>query len=206
MKRKIRLTESDLVRIVKRVIEEQQLIEEQYQILSKLFRGASKAVKPLIKSKPIKSSFSRPLIDQLPSKVTGLIYKLPEKIKVGPKLQDVFTKSKNDIISLEGSLGNLSQTSSEFLMTHSLTSKIKKIMSSPKGSVINLKELYRDVHLIKKDLQNWKEVIRTKQSPSLKTMNVKDVDKFFGGIEFSINRIISNLDETIKDGSQFIKK
>ena len=79
-------------------------------------------------------------------------------------------------------------------------------MSSPKGSVINLKELYRDVHLIKKDLQNWKEVIRTKQSPSLKTMNVKDVDKFFGGIEFSINSIISNLDETIKDGSQFIKK
>ena len=193
MKKVIRLTEGDLVNIVKRVIEEQGIGN-----LYKLFTSKS-VVKPLIKSKPLKSAVGSPLTSQLSSKVTSVLYKLPTKIKIGPKLSDVFSKSKNNVISLEGSLGNIADSFSEFDMSHNLMTKIKKTMFSPKGSVINLKELYQDIHLVKKDLENLKNVIKSKKSSSLNKMNVKDVEKFFWGKETDINKIIYNLDELIKN-------
>lgn len=201
MKKIIRLTESDLLRIVEQVIEEQ-------AFLGKLFTLGSKSVKPLIKKTPkiVNKISTRPLVNQLSSKVESLLYKLPEKLKVGPKFETAFSKSQNDIISLEGSLGNLSDNFTEFGTSYNLMKKIKKTMSSPKGTIINLKELYQEVHLVKKDLENLKDVIRNKKSPTLNKMNVKDVDRFFSGNEGNINRIIYNLDAIIKDGSQYMKK
>ena len=195
MKKVIRLTESDLINIVQRIMNESYINE---QLLGKVVNKFLSKSEPKIVSKT-SSRLSRPLINQLSSEVTGIIAKLPKKIKIGDKLIETFKKSEMDIISLEGSLSNIYDAGfTQFGTSKSLITKVKKIMKNPKGTEINLSEIYQDLNLVKKDLENLKNMIKSKKSWHLNQMGVKNIDKFLYSNETQLNRVINNINEFIK--------
>ena len=98
MKKIVRLTESDLSCIVKRVISEQnidELDEGIFDSILKTFRGGGKKVV----SAASKMS-TTPLFNQISHDIRQLIIKIPQKVKVGVKLDGVFKKTLYDVKSV----------------------------------------------------------------------------------------------------------
>ena len=97
MKKTIRLTESDLVVLVKKVLNESNMNEQLSGIIKQFAKQGSK-VKPFIKQ-GLRGEL--PLMSQLPSKVQSLIQSFPTNVKVGDKLSSLFNSHLSDIKGLK---------------------------------------------------------------------------------------------------------
>ena len=151
MKKIVRLTESDLSCIVKRVISEQnidELDEGIFDSILKTFRGGGKKVV----SAASKMS-TTPLFNQISHDIRQLIIKIPQKVKVGVKLDGVFKKTLYDVKSVEGSIARLNREMNGFGIAEIYSRNLSNAVRQPKGAVINLKEVYTDAQLLKKELE-----------------------------------------------------
>ena len=170
MKRTVRLTESDLSRLVRRVISEQnsnELNEGIFDAILNFFKRGGKSLsktgglnpknnmaykRPYPKNLPKTSPTLR-----LPSNVESLLPKIPQNVKIGPALEKNFkynlrsmTEMEKTIAALKPKVNGLSD-----LYARAITSIIKQ----PKGSVINLRELYRLANYCKIDLMDVKKTL-----------------------------------------------
>jgi hypothetical protein len=143
MKKVIRLTESELTRIVIRIIEEEKnpvaSLDEQFGIIKSLSKSSTK---------PVTKSVT-PLLSQLPHEVQLFIKQIPTSVKIGPKLELVF---KNNYVSIKSLPTNVKRFGIDDLYARKLSDTISK----SKGSTINLQEVYQDAHFLKKELENLK--------------------------------------------------
>jgi hypothetical protein len=203
MKKIIQLTESDLSRIVRRVISEQnsdELDEGIFDSILKAFRGGGKKVV----SAASKMS-TTPLFSQISHDIRQLITKIPQKVKVGPKLEGVFKKTSYDIKSLEGSIARYERDMNGFGIAEIYSRQLSNAVRQPKGSVVNLKEVYTDAHLLKKELENIKHKLpRPKEGGILnKNKNYQsELNKHYNFLLSelgSINKFISEIDNLLKE-------
>jgi len=203
MKKIIKLTESDLSRIVKRVISEQnsnELDEGIFDSILKAFRGGGKKVV----SAASKMS-TTPLFSQISHDIRQLITKIPQKVKVGAKLEGVFKKTSYDIKSLEGSIARYERDMNGFGIAEIYSRKLSNAVRQPKGSIVNLKEVYTDAHLLKKELENIKhELPRPKEGGILnKNKNYQsELNKYHNFLWSelgSVNKFISEIDNLLKE-------
>jgi len=203
MSKIVKLTESDLMRLVKRVISEQnrdELDEGIFNSILKSFEGGGKKVV----SAASKMS-TTPLINQISHDILQLITKIPQKVKVGAKLEGVFKKTLFDVKSLEGSIASYERDMNGFGIAELYSRRLSNAVQQPKGVVINLKEVYTDAHLLKKELENIKhELPRPKEGGILnKNKNYQsELNKYYNflGSELgSINRFIGEIDNLLKE-------
>jgi hypothetical protein len=184
----IRLTESELINVIEKFVDETEMNEQVLKsLLSKLFKsGAKPAAKVGI-----------PLMSQLPSKVQMLIQSFPKKVKVDDKLKNVFNSHSSDIQGLSHYLksqgaGGIADTYAKLLA---------KDISTAKGGIVDLKNVYSNAHLLKKELENVKSAIsKPKQGGVLnKNPNYKkqmdDLYNKFYNETASLNRFISDLEK-----------
>jgi hypothetical protein len=187
MKKVIRLTESDLTNVVKKVIKEQ--INESFlkNFLSKLFKSGSKPV----------PKFGTPLLSQLPSKVQTMIQSFPKQVKLGDKLKNVFNTHSHDIRSLEHYIK--SQGGNGIADTYARS--LAKSINVPKGSIVNLQSVYSNAHFLKKELENIiSNIPKPKQGGILnKNKNYdKQMDELYNKFyteTATLNRFISDLEK-----------
>lgn len=201
MRKIFRLTESDFNRIVRRVINETSEVDEGIlDTILKSIKGGSKSGFQTAVSKQLKNvgkgTSKLPLLQQIPSEVKFLIEKLPQNIKVGPKIEGAFKKSMHDVLSLEGGIARLSREVNGLGTAEAFSRRISEVVKKSKGSTINFKELYTDAHLLKKDLQNLK-IELPKTAP--KGISSKNYQNLLDTEMMQINRFIGNLDELIKN-------
>jgi hypothetical protein len=187
MKKVIRLTESDLTNVVKKVIKEQ--INESFlkNFLSKLFKSGSKPV----------PKFGTPLLSQLPSKVQTMIQSFPKQVKLGDKLKNVFNTHSHDIRSLEHYIK--SQGGNGIADTYARL--LSKSINVPKGSIVNLQSVYSHAHFLKKELENIiSKIPKPKQGGILnKNKNYdKQMDELYNKFyteTATLNKFISDLEK-----------
>jgi len=203
MKKIIQLTESDLSRIVRRVISEQnsdELDEGIFDSILKAFRSGGKKVV----STASKMS-TMPLINQISSDLRLLITKLPQKVKVGVKLDSVFKKTLYDVKSVEGSIARLNREMNGFGGAELYSRRLSNTVRQPKGAVVNLKELYTDAQFLKKELENIKNNLpKPKQGGILnKNKNYQsELNKYHNFLWSelgSVNKFISEIDNLLKE-------
>jgi hypothetical protein len=156
----------DLGEIGKKISMGKKLLPQEISAVKKIAKNKNlifseiNKVKSSFKSKPsfAQSGGSKglvtPLIYQLPNKVQNFINLLPNNIKVGPKLLDVFQKNYSQIKSLPSRLSKYKNNGSVELYS----TRLSNVMSNSKGKTINLKELYTDANLLKKELENIKNL------------------------------------------------
>ena len=187
MKKTIRLTESDLTNVVKKVIKEQINESLLKNFLSKLFKSGSKPV----------PKFGTPLLSQLPSKVQTMIQSFPKQVKIGDKLKNVFNTHSHDIRSLEHYIK--SQGGSGIADTYARS--LAKSINVPKGSIVNLQSVYSDAHFLKKELENIiSKIPKPKQGGILnKNKNYdKQMDELYNKFyteTATLNKFISDLEK-----------
>ena len=187
MKKVIRLTESDLTNVVKKVIKEQINESLLKNFLSKLFKSGSKPV----------PKFGTPLLSQLPSKVQTMIQSFPKQVKLGDKLKNVFNTHSHDIRSLEHYIK--SQGGSGIADTYARS--LAKSINVPKGSIVNLQSVYSDAHFLKKELENIiSKIPKPKQGGILnKNKNYdKQMDELYNKFyteTATLNKFISDLEK-----------
>ena len=162
-------------------------------------------VKSSFKSKPsfAQSGGSKglvtPLIYQLPNKVQNFINLLPNNIKVGPKLLDVFQKNYSQIKSLPSRLSKYKNNGSVELYS----TRLANVMSNSKGKTINLKELYTDANLLKKELENIKNL-----TPKPK-QGGKDMEVWYNNLyteNSDLINLISDLEQLWKSSGSVSQK
>ena len=203
MKKIVKLTESDLMRLVKRVISEQnrdELDEGIFNSILKSFEGGGKKVV----SAASKMS-TTPLINQISHDILQLITKIPQKVKVGPKLDGVFKKTLFDVKRVEGSVAYLDRTMNGFGIAELYSRRLSNAVQQPKGVVINLKEVYTDAHLLKKELENIKHKLPKPTEGGILNKNknyqseLNEWYNFLEGELGSVNKFISEIDNFFKE-------
>ena len=203
MKKVVKLTEADLARIVKRVMNESEVDEGIFDSILKAFKGDAKVAAKEFMPRASKGLSSMPLLQQLPNEVRTLINKLPGNVKVGTKLDDLFRKSMFDIQSLEGSIARLNREMGGVGGAEMYSRNLSELIKKPKGSVIDLKDMYTKAQFLKKELENIKEALpRPKEGGMLnKNKNyqaeIKKFENFLWSETGNINRFISNFDDML---------
>ena len=169
MKRTVRLTESDLTRLVRRVISEQnsnELNEGIFDAILNFFkRGGKSLSKTGLNPKnnmAYKNTFSKNLPKSsptlsLPSNVASLLPKIPQNVKIGPVLEKNFKDNLRSMIEFEKNIVALKPKINGLTDVYART--ITSIIKQPKGSVIDLRELYRLANYCKIDLMNVKKTL-----------------------------------------------
>jgi hypothetical protein len=204
-KKVVKLTESDLARIIKRVINESEVDEGVFDTILKAFKGDAKVAAKEFMPRASKGLSSMPLLQQLPNEVRTLINKLPGNVKVGSRLDGLFKKSMFDIQSLEGSIARLNREMNGVGGAEMYSRNLSELVRKPKGAVIDLKDMYTKAQFLKKELENIKEALpRPKEGGMLnKNKNFKaELDKyanFLWNDMGKINRFISDFDEMLKN-------
>jgi hypothetical protein len=184
----IRLTESELINVIEKFVDETEMNEQVLKnLLSKLFKsGANPA-----------SKVGVPLMSQLPSKVQILIQSFPTKVKVGDKLKNVFNSHSSDIQGLSHYLksqgaGGIADTYAKLLA---------KDITTAKGGVVDLKNIYSNAHILKKELENIKSIIPSPKQGGLLNKNpnykkqMEDLYNKFYNETATLNRFISDLEK-----------
>lgn len=203
MKKIVRLTESDLSRIVKRIISEQtgdELDEGIFDTILKSFRGGGKKI-----VSTASKLATMPLINQISSDLRLLITKLPQKVKVGVKLDGVFKKTLYDVKSVEGSIARLNREMNGFGGAELYSRRLSNTVRQPKGSVVNLKELYTDAQFLKKELENIKNNLPKPKQGGILNKNknyqseLNNYHNFLWSELGSVNRFIGELDNLLKE-------
>ena len=174
-------------------------------LVNKVFKGSGRAAsKEFIMNTATKGLMKMPLLQQIPIEVRNVINKLPKSIKIGTKLDDAFKKSSYDILSLEGNMARLNNEIGGAGGLEMYSRNISEIIRKPKGSVIDLKDLYTKAQFLKKEMENVKNGIPKPKSGSVLTKNKKyqeqlaKYENFLWSDMGKINRFIANLDELIK--------
>jgi len=188
MGKTIRLTESELISVIEKVVEKSEINENFIKnLLMKLFRSGGKPA----------AKMATPLMQQLPSKVQSLIRSFPRKVKVGDKLQNVFNTHANDIKSLDGYIKRHGVGGASDVYSSSLS----KAISTPKGGIVNLQNVYSDAQMLKKTLENIKAAIPKPKPGSALNKNpnyqkqMTDLYNKFYTETATLNRIISDLEK-----------
>ena len=206
MKKIVRLTESDLARIVKRVINEQndELDEGIFDSILKSLKGGDEAFIKSLKNAG-KSTHSTPLLSQIPHEVKMAINKVPTYGKVGPKLESLFSKHKHSIWSMDGSIKRMADDGINGLGVSKIYSdKLAKAVSTTKGNPIELQAIYKDAQLLKKDLQNIKSELPKPTEGGIFNRNknykrqVEDWYNVLNNEIASVSRFIRDFDEMLK--------
>ena len=138
----VRLTESDLILVVKRIIKEQGLIGGLVKAATK--STAKQTGKQV--SKPIAKA-SIPLLQQLPNEIQILIKRLPTSTPVGPKLSNVF---KNNYATIRSLPNNVKSLGFDDLYARKLADSVSKT----EGTVVDFQDVYTNAHLLKKQLES----------------------------------------------------
>ncbi len=188
MSKTIRLTESELISVIEKVVDKSDINENFIKnLLYRLFKSGSKTA----------TKMTLPLIDQLPSKVRLLIQSFPKKVKVGDKLQNFFNTHANDIKSLDGYIKRQGIGAGSDVYSSSLA----KAISTPKGGIVNLQNIYSDAQMLKKTLENIKAAIpkpkvgsTLNKNPNYKKQMTDLYNKFYTETA-TLNRIISDLEK-----------
>lgn len=169
MKRTVRLTESDLTRLVRRVISEQnsnELNEGIFDAILNFFkRGGKSLSKTGLNPKnnmAYKNTYPKNLpktspMLSLPSNVASLLPKIPQNVKIGPALEKNFKDNLRSMIEFEKNIVALKPKING--LSDIYARKITSIIKQPKGSVINLRELYSLANYCKIDLMNVKKTL-----------------------------------------------
>jgi Skp family chaperone for outer membrane proteins len=188
MKKIIRLTESELIETIENFVDKIEVNEQGMRSLLKTL---------LKKSSKSSSKMGLPLIHQLPSKVQMLIRSFPQNVKVGDKLKEIFDTHATDIKSLEGNLKRQGIEGGSDIYSESLS----KAISTPKGGVVNLQDVYSNSQLLKKTLENIKSSIPVPKQGNLLKKNpnyskeMTDLYNKFYTETSSLNRFISDLEK-----------
>jgi hypothetical protein len=188
----IRLTEGDLVRIVKKVLNESDMNEQLSKILNSFIKKGSK-FKPMIKQ-------GLPLIDQLPSTVRTLINSFPTNVKVGDKLGLLFNSRLSDIRGLK----HYVKSGGGNGITDTYVDGLIKLVSTPKGGNVNLRDVYTYTNFLKQELDNIKSAIPKPKQGGLLNQN-KNYDKQMNDLynkfyteTTTLNKFISDLENISK--------
>lgn len=165
MSKVIRLTESDLTRIVKRVMNEdgRESINLSEQILKNLIKTGAKSASKM------SAKYGVPLLNQLPDKIRMFIKTLPTSVKIGPKLERVF---KENYVSIKSLPNNFKHLGIDDLYAR----KLSEAVSKSRGTKINLQELYQDAQFVRLELEN------IKSTKSLYSVN-SGVNRFIADLE-----------------------
>jgi hypothetical protein len=188
MTKTVRLTESELVNVIEKFIDKPEMNEQLLKnILSRLFKSGAKPA----------AKMGVPLMGQLPSKVQTLIQSFPKRVQVGDKLKNVFNTHSSNIKSLEHYLK--SQGGSETANTYARL--LSKDISVAKGGVVDLKNIYSNAHMLKKELENIKSAITVpkqggvlNKNPNYKKQMGDLYNKFYTETA-SLNNLISDLEK-----------
>lgn len=177
----IRLTESDLVTLIKKFSTESDVNEQLSGIVKQIMKYGSKT-KPFMKQE-LRGSL--PLMSQLPSKVQSLIQSFPTNVKVGDKLGSLFNSHLSDIKGLK----HYVKSGGGNGITETYVDGLIKLASTPKGGNVNLKDVYTQSHFLKQELENIKS--------SIPKQKMGDLSNKFYTETATLNRFISDL-ENIK--------
>ena len=188
MTKTVRLTESELVNVIEKFIDKPEMNEQLLKnILSRLFKSGAKPA----------AKMGVPLMGQLPSKVQTLIQTFPKRVQVGDKLKNVFNTHSSNIKSLEHYLK--SQGGSGTANTYARL--LSKDISAAKGGVVDLKNIYSNAHMLKKELENIKSAIPVpkqggvlNKNPNYKKQMGDLYNKFYTETA-SLNNLISDLEK-----------
>ena len=197
MKKVIRLTESDLMRIVKRVLNESETNEQSLSNILKSFTKQGSKAKPFMKQ-GLKGGL--PLIDQLPSVVRGLIHSFPTRVKVGDKLGSLFSSHLSDIKGLK----HYVKSGGGNGITETYVDGLIKLVSTPKGGSVNLQDVYTQSHFLKQELENIKSSIPKPKKGGILNRNndydkeMEDLYNKFYTETSTLNRFISDLENINK--------
>jgi hypothetical protein len=184
----VRLTESELIKVIEKFVDKPVMNE---QILKTLL---SKIVKPGAKSV---SKIGTPLMQQLPNKIQTLIQSFPQRVQVGDKLKNIFNSHSSNIRSLEHTIK--SQGGNGIANTYARL--LAKDLSTTKGGVVDLRNIYANAHMLVKELENIKSAIPTPKQggvlnkpPNYKTQMEDLYNKFYNETA-DLNKLISDLEK-----------
>jgi len=175
----IRLTESDLVVLINKVLTESETNEQLSGIVKQIIKYGSKS-KPLV-NQGLKSGL--PLMSQLPSKVQMLIQSFPTNVKVGDKLGSLFNSHLSDIKGLK----HYVKSGGGNGITETYVDGLIKSVTTPKGGNVNLKDIYTQSHFLKQELENIKSLIPKQKMGDLS-------NKFYTETA-TLNKFISDLEK-----------
>lgn len=136
--------------VAKRIAQKKDLILSEINKVKSSFKP-----KPSFANSANPKGLVTPLMSQLSSGVQNFIKILPNSIKVGPKLSNLFKTNYSNIKSLSSRLSKYKNNGSVELYSR----KLSNSLSVSKGNTVNLKELYEDASLLKKELENIKSSI-----------------------------------------------
>jgi hypothetical protein len=192
MKKIIRLTESDLVRLVKRVINENESLDEQPSLIKNLFSAGAKSSKTVAKQ-------GIPLMSQISHEAQLIIKQLPTNAKVGPKLVGLFGKHGTRIKSLQSQLSKMpDQTLGIYIK------RLSDTVSKTKGTPVNPQQMYMDAVFLKKELENIKSSLSKPKQGGVLNKNV-NYDKQMEGWYNALYTEIGSLSSFIADLEALLK-
>jgi hypothetical protein len=151
MKKIVRLTESYLVRLVRRVINENSYDKKEVdeQLIKNLIQ---KVINPRTIKKPLAKQTAKqtiPAASRVPNDVQNLIKSLPQSVKVSDKLAQLFKSHSGSLKSLEGNISRQLANNPKFGMADLYAKKLVNYSKTPAGQNINLQGMLSDAHLLK---------------------------------------------------------
>lgn len=148
MKKVVRITESELAEIVKKVLKESEVDEGILSNIINKFRGKKPAVKPSF------SHYEIPASARLSPKVQELIKKMPQVVKMGPKLEGLFNRHRVDLNHFQNDIRDLARKHKTLGMAESSSNLMFHIIrNAKKGQNIEVRKLYELANDVKKEME-----------------------------------------------------
>jgi hypothetical protein len=216
MSKIIKLTEADLARIVRQVINESKITESEinegiFSSLKNLFKSAEKPLSGRART-AVERINSLPLMSQIPTETRFLIQKLPQNTKIGPKFASML---KSHGFGIQGVQGWSARGANEYRSLHPnllnganiYASKLSKMVNAAKqGGQINPKELFTNATFLKQELENArtllppvpkKGIIKNSKNLQLEK-DLKSIDQQLYYNTAQVNKFISDFQSMLK--------
>jgi hypothetical protein len=183
MKKVIRLTESDLVNLVTRVVNESE-VGENFGFLRKIL------------SPKTSQKTTMGVVKRMTPEIDAIFRKLPDSLKVGPRLSGLFKNNMTRIKNLKGNISRGLSSNPKLGVADSLVSQLERKLATPQGTPIDVKSLYQTSLSLKKELE---QVKRAMPKPNIN--DKKKLDQWYNYLyseSADINKFVSELEEVIK--------